>query len=275
MMARRLLLIRGLRGPPVAAMVALAAAVACLALLASPATGTSYTPIASWDFNEGSGTTAADQSGYGHTATLKGGATWGPGASGLAGDYSLRLNGTNAYASIPDSAPLNLLGVSFHLEAAVYLEAYNSGNVSAVMSKRSTQVGNPGWLFSIGGLALNADQEKKVRVTINGGSKTVAAYGTVDIPLNTWTSIAADFDDATGNITFWIDGVQDTTCYLAPSITSGQGTELDMGRDTATGQYFFKGRLDNLAIGVIPEPVTMAGLALGIGSLATYLRKRK
>ncbi len=50
-----------------------------------------------WPFNEGSGTTAADYSGNGHTATLVNGVTWTTGKVGGA----VSANGTNQYLSIP------------------------------------------------------------------------------------------------------------------------------------------------------------------------------
>ncbi len=278
MTAGRLLPMRGLRGPPVAAMVALAAVVACLALLASPATGTSYVPIASWDFNEGSGTTAADQSGHGHTATLTSGATWGTGASGGPGDSSLNLNGTSAYAAVPDSPELNLQHVGFRIEAEVYLNAYDV-NYSAVMAKRSQTQPWPGWMFLVGGTSAwgNPAVQKHLTFTLNGGGYTVTAYGSTDVPLNTWTNIAVEFDDATNQLRFFVNGVADPAAYLTSDITNGAGTALRIGSDTSSpgGSYFFNGRLDDVSIGVVPEPLTMAGLVMGIGGLATYLRRRR
>ncbi len=50
-----------------------------------------------WAFNEGSGTTAADSSGSGNTATLVNGVSW---VNGKIGD-AVSGNGTNQYVSIP------------------------------------------------------------------------------------------------------------------------------------------------------------------------------
>jgi glucose/arabinose dehydrogenase len=78
-----------------------------------PATDTAYTvtftdgcglaPLLHIPFSEGAGTTAADSSGHGNTATLRNGATWGPGRFG----NGLALDGVNDFASISASPALN------------------------------------------------------------------------------------------------------------------------------------------------------------------------
>jgi hypothetical protein len=59
--------------------------------------------IAHWKFDEGTGTTAADSSGNGHTATLKNGAGWTDGRIGGA----LLLVGDASYAAVPNSPDLD------------------------------------------------------------------------------------------------------------------------------------------------------------------------
>jgi hypothetical protein len=51
--------------------------------------------VASWKFSEGSGTSAADSSGQGHTGTLNGGTTWVAGVSGSAPQF----DGSSGYVS--------------------------------------------------------------------------------------------------------------------------------------------------------------------------------
>ena len=59
--------------------------------------------VASYGFNEGAGTTAADVSGNGNTGTLAS-ATWSTGKSG----GGLLFNGTNAWVTVNDVAALDL-----------------------------------------------------------------------------------------------------------------------------------------------------------------------
>lgn len=61
--------------------------------------------ISSHNFNEGSGTLAADLSGNSHNATIVNGATWTAGKFGT----GLALDGTNDYVNIPDHANFTLV----------------------------------------------------------------------------------------------------------------------------------------------------------------------
>ena len=73
-----------------------------------------------WTFNEGSGTTAADSSGNGLTATLSNGITWTTGAVGGA----VSGNGVNQYITIP---ALNLTGTSAASVAMWVNRTYTNG----------------------------------------------------------------------------------------------------------------------------------------------------
>src|SRR5439155_17295770 len=54
--------------------------------------------IAHYPFDEGSGTTAADASGGGHTGTLQGSAGWG---RGIVGPSDLALDGRGGFVDVP------------------------------------------------------------------------------------------------------------------------------------------------------------------------------
>jgi len=68
------------------------------------------------------------------------------------------------------------------------------------------------------------------------------------------------------DLTSWMLG--DTLYY------SGTLTYDPSGDDGSDQMDFYAGTIDVYAE-VIPEPVTLAGLGLGVGSLATYLRRRR
>ena len=73
-----------------------------------------------WKFSEGSGTTAADSSGNGYTATLVNGVTWTTGKVGGA----ITANGTNQYVSIP--------AINFSATAAVSIAMWVNRTYSKV-----------------------------------------------------------------------------------------------------------------------------------------------
>lgn len=76
-----------------------------------------------WNFDEATGTTAADSSGNGNTGTLIGAVTHAtdlPTTSCFINTHSLSFNGTGGYVSIPDNPtmdPANAITISFWMKA--------------------------------------------------------------------------------------------------------------------------------------------------------------
>src|SRR6516162_9748459 len=90
-------------------------------------------PIAYWNFDEGSGTTALDSSGNNHSATIVG-ATYVPGWS----NTCLSFNGSNSYAFIPDSSAGGTNGAGLDMgtrdwTVAAWVNTTNSGFVVSKM----------------------------------------------------------------------------------------------------------------------------------------------
>ena len=71
---------------------------------ATPTSGSGSGPVGEWRMNEGSGTTLVDSSGSGNNGTILGNPTWVAGQHGLA----MRFDGTGDYATVPDSASLDI-----------------------------------------------------------------------------------------------------------------------------------------------------------------------
>ena len=86
-------------------------------------TGTLSGLVGHWTFDEGSGTTAADSSGNGYTATLVNGVTWLPGKLGNA----ISANNTNQYAKTPS---IDLSATSAVTVAAWVNRTYSSGGTN-------------------------------------------------------------------------------------------------------------------------------------------------
>jgi hypothetical protein len=89
--------------------------------------------VAHWKFDEGTGTTAADASGRGHTGTLLGGASWTAGQVGGA----LSLDGVDGRVQATESEALRLAGdktvalwLKKHAEPAGYPHIFGKGGAS-------------------------------------------------------------------------------------------------------------------------------------------------
>ncbi len=84
-------------------------------------------------------------------------------------------------------------------------------------------------------------------------------------PTGGWDAWGTSFDVNHGLALIWGDTVNSNNSY-------GSQTREIRNVVVTFGGTAYNGTFED---GTVPEPLTMAGLALGIGSLATYLRKRK
>ena len=85
-----------------------------------------------WSFNEGSGSTAADGSGNGHTGSLQYSPTWATTGSCRVGGC-LSFDGTDDYVRVADSAPLRITG---NLTLSAWIKPTGARSVQSVVSKR-------------------------------------------------------------------------------------------------------------------------------------------
>ena len=184
--------------------------------------------VAAYAFGEGSGTTVTDLSGHGNNGTIAN-ATWT--TSGKFGS-ALVFNGTTAIVTIPDSA-------SLHLATGMTLEAWV--NPSTVSS---------GWRDVI---YKGNDNYYIEATTTNGGfpagagtfgSADVLAYGTTTLPVNTWSHLAASYDETT--LRFYVNGTQVGSLTQTGTIATSS-IPLTIGGDSTYGQYF-QGMIDEVRV---------------------------
>jgi hypothetical protein len=184
--------------------------------------------VAAYGFNEGSGSTLADQSGNGNNGTISG-ATWT--TAGKFGN-ALVFNGTNAVVTVPNSASLQLT-TGMTLAAWVY-------PTTAPTGWRSVVTKNVDRYF----LMASSDQGNRPAV---GGIWTAGGlnvFGTAVLAVNTWTHMAATFDGAV--VRFYINGVQVASQPQTTPLASTTGT-LQIGGDSYPNE-FFAGRIDEVRI---------------------------
>ena len=194
-------------------------------------------PIAHWDFDEGSGQTAADSSGFANDGQL--GSTTGVDANDpswlcVSGGYALDFNGTSDYVDLGSPASLDLT-TTFTVAAWVKWKGgnpdaviYASGNANA--DHYRLDVNN----CNANGLSLREDGEVCHPATSNL------------LPADTWHHVAVIKDGDTGtNLAFYLDGVSDGT---ASAGTSGATGLKRIGARTEFTDQFFDGAIDDLRI---------------------------
>ncbi len=184
--------------------------------------------VAAYNFNEGTGTTAADSSGNSNTATLSG-ATWSTTAKN---GKALSFNGTSNYVRVNDSASLHLT-TGMTLEAWVNMTGGSSWR-TVIFKERPG-----GMTYSL--YAQNGSNRPVGQIYTNAEQD---AQGAAAVPLNTWTHLATTYDGATQKL--YVNGVQVASRAQTGSIISSTGL-LKIGGN-AIWSEFFQGLIDDVRI---------------------------
>jgi fibronectin type 3 domain-containing protein len=210
--------------------------------------------VASYGFEEGSGTTVSDVSGNGNTGTIAS-ATWT--TAGKFGD-ALSFNGTSSRVTIPNSSSLQL-GAGMTLEAWVDPATVSSAYRDVI------EKGNDEY-FLMG----TTDHSSAA----GGGGIIGGSYGQVftssGLPTSTWSHLAVTYDGSTERL--YLNGAMVDSVAHTGTIASSTNA-LTLGSDPFYGQYF-NGLIDevriynkaltatqiqsdmNTAIGVVPSTPT-------------------
>jgi Concanavalin A-like lectin/glucanases superfamily len=192
-------------------------------------------PVASYSFDEGTGTTVEDTTGHGHTATIEG-AKW---ARGRYGD-GLEFKGSeHNVVKVPASSELNF-EEEFTLEAWVR-PASSTDKLAPILGK-TTGGGSGSKSLSYYLYAGNSESKPygEVQHTFGTGKKATASTAP---PGSTWTHLALTYDGAEERL--YVNGVQVAeTATEAPVTTTG---ELQIGAETEHAEYF-SGRIDEVRI---------------------------
>lgn len=159
-----------------------------------------------WKFDEKTGTTAFDQSGFGRNATLSGGATFGTtGKPPIDDDRSyLSISASaSAVATVPAVSAFDLLGsfsIMFWANTAVVGDAHFIG-------MRAPGCGATGW-------EIAQDATNQLHFAGEGGQ--INSFGTT-LPANTWTHIGVTY--SAGTMHLYLNGVEVATAPYTPGNT--------------------------------------------------------
>ncbi|MFZ2148270.1 MAG: LamG domain-containing protein, partial [Sedimentisphaerales bacterium] len=146
-----------------------------MGLATSVAEGADPSLVGWWRFDEGSGTTAYDSSGYGRDGTLVGGATWAVGRFG----GGIELDGTSGYVSVPDFE-LTTDSITW----VAWLNGWKGGDWAPLISSRV-----------VGQCEMNFGDNDTLHYTWNNDSSATWGWtGGPVIPEDTWTMLAVTLD---------------------------------------------------------------------------------
>ncbi len=191
--------------------------------------------VAAFGFNDGSGTTLPDLSGAGNHGTIAG-ATWvDAGRFGKA----LSFDGVNDWVTIPDANSLDLTA-GMTLEAWVKPTAIN-GWETVLLKESASDLA----------YALYADNNGNDNggphvpgVWIRQASGTSFATGPAQLPLNTWTHLAATYDGAV--VQMYVNGTPAGSLERTGPITT-TGKPLRIGGNSVWSEWF-NGLIDEVRV---------------------------
>jgi len=206
-----------------------------------PAAGAAYTATytsttstapqglaAAWNFNEGTGTTAADSTANHNNGTLLTGATWG------AGKYGGGVSTGSGSITAADSSSLDLAS-SFTFSA--WINPSTLSGYQTIFIKEDSSGGTCGYWLQTNGSALSSG----FYAAGTCREHTVAA----SLPTGTWSHVAITFDDAANSFKFYVNGTATATQTEAASPLPNNA-KLTFGR-TIWGEAW-SGRFDEVHI---------------------------
>ncbi|WP_370962970.1 LamG-like jellyroll fold domain-containing protein [Amycolatopsis sp. cg9] len=199
-----------------------------------------------WSLDEGTGTTAADDSLDARTATLTGGATW---DDGVVGPHGVVLDGTDAAVDAP--APVVDTAQSFSVSAWVKPSAA-TGFRTAVSVDGS----------AISGFYLQRAADGRFAFTRRAGDGDTAsssAVSTLPAQAGQWQHLAGVYNRASGTLSLYVNGtLQQSVPFTTPWTAAGH---LVIGRGKWAGgpADWFAGGVDDVR--AYPTPLTASAVA--------------
>ncbi|MFC5684896.1 LamG domain-containing protein [Amycolatopsis mediterranei] len=190
-----------------------------------------------WKFDDNAATTAADASGQGHPATLKGGATWIGGRNGP----SSWLNGTTAYAET--AAPAIDTTKSFSVAAWVAMSQEKNGDRAIV-----AQDGNRASAFVVQYNAAAGRWAVQVPAADQDNAPVTTMLSTASANANQWVHLALTYDAGLHQLRLYRNGVlQAAQVGVVVPASSGP---MSFGRAKWNGAntQFFPGAVDDVRV---------------------------
>lgn len=203
----------------------------------SPLFGT-QSVLTYWNFDEGTGSTTADISGNGNTATLQGGVSWN---ASCVMNSCLTYNGSTGYTS--SSASLS----AGTLSAWINPTAFSSPGFIV-----GEKPGNFFWEFMQ--LAGTGNQKLEFQGGSAGSGDTVDSAASISP--NTWTFVAATWDGRTASV--FINGLFDSSTSVGTIGTTSVAFKTGAMKGTSN---FFTGSIDDVrAYGRLLSPAEILAL---------------
>jgi ABC-type transport system substrate-binding protein len=187
-----------------------------------------------WKFDEGSGTTASDNSGNSNNGILINSPVWVDGRYGKA----LKFNGVNNFVNVSDSPSLHLASAAT-VEAWLYIPAgANFAGGGYVLSK---DAGNGVYNLAL----LIRDNYGHVCFGVGTAAAGVIMTSKTTVARNIWTYLGGTYDGSTMKL--YVNGQLDSTYSWPGGINTNNGMSLTIGKKN-NDALWFNGTIDEVRI---------------------------
>jgi hypothetical protein len=190
--------------------------------------------LAYYRFDETGGTTAADGSGNGYTASLAGGATFSAGVRG----HAVTLSGASQYVSLPSG----ILGSATAFSVAAWVKLSAAQTWGRIFDFGT---GTTVYMF----LTPNSSASTtRFAMTASGNQQEQQVNTTPTLPTGTWQHVAITLSGSTAIL--YVEGApvaQNTTMTLSPA-SLGSTTQNWIGRSQYAADPYLNGQVDNFRI---------------------------
>jgi phosphodiesterase/alkaline phosphatase D-like protein len=192
---------------------------------------------AHWQFDETSGTLAADASGNGRDSTLEQGASF---ASGHLGN-AVAFDGNDDYV---DAGSFDITGqeltISTWINPAQFTGKYRDNRILAKATSDAEQ--DHYWMLS--GIKQGDDTVLRFRLKTDGDTTTLVA-NTGNIPLNQWSHAVARYDGST--MTLYLNGQEVGSTAKSGELSTDANVGINIGRNPS-GYGPWNGMIDDVRI---------------------------
>jgi hypothetical protein len=191
--------------------------------------------VAAYGFNEGTGTTAGDSSGNANAGVVSG-ATWSA-AGRFAG--ALSFDGASDWVAVADAPSLDLT-TGMTLEA--WVRPTTIDGWETVLMKEAS--GSYAYGLYADDNGQDSGQPRRPGGWVVQGSSYFGAQGTSQLPVNTWTHLAATYDGAVLRI--YLNGTLAGSLNQSGAINVSDGA-LRIGGNSIWGEWF-SGLIDEVRV---------------------------
>jgi hypothetical protein len=192
--------------------------------------------VAAYSFNQGSGTTVADASGYANTGTIVG-ASW-----TTAGRYggALSFNGTSSYVNLGNRASLQLTGsMTWSAWVKAAANPWDDGQIIAKSDNSS------GWQFK----SSPDTGQHTFGVAVSGSTSShTQRYSRTVRSLNTWYHVAGVYNAAARTLDIYVNGVLDNGVLRGTVPSSQYNANVDVTIGRRSGGFYFNGIIDQVRV---------------------------